>query len=720
MVPPVIFLLWIFHPFAQGCHYTNIRYENGTWCCDDIVKFDEGGNETLPPSEPPTTTPGVVTSPIIPVGECQCGRGVNMEEEARQHNKVDRVANTNKERGEYLIRPWMAHIYIKKDSMQTMECTGSLLNKKWVITAAHCFCGTVRACPVEHQGFEKFWPPEGDGDVVKGKPNRKIKVQFGTKATAQEYRKWHKIVKLVIHPDYWQGPNEVAQPHDVALAMIENEVTIQTVFDEKELVTGLVPICLPPFMSVRPEDIGDSASKAKEGPGGDPFISPRFQMLNASARIPFEDMDCFMNNGPAPFPYRKIPDVDQGFLSCHPGGLTDPKALNIAGRTSYITAFGSTSREAGVNGDSALRYLCRTNAYGPTDSIFHDCHSKCTTAPNPSLSDPLCKRFADEVASTRRLEEDFNTDKRVAGLDDITPAKVVLHLADGEEIPCFPFSNSMEAENVRSGYDFPYKHGWCRVCERKGADTTQDCETLDSATLKPNSNWGWCLPECDEDWMQSDWHNIARESMVDSFVYENCSHNVDTFSEFCTGAKFLTTYEMHYQTDGNTFSFIKGSLRTYKPEGYNNSLSSWEELPKNAKGEANENPWTQIRPGSKYQHLQHTQAVGDVCYGDAGGSVWKMWSFRDLLNKRKEDKEVRRPDHGKLAVLTGVISRFEHHCGFFRPDRFEHWSRPVQHSVHARITSYLGWIMETIGESGVCEPWSPTESKPTDEYPEEY
>ena len=24
------------------------------------------------------------------------------------------------------------------------------------------------------------------------------------------------------------------------------------------------------------------------------------------------------------------------------------------------------------------------------------------------------------------------------------------------------------------------------------------------------------------------------------------------------GAKLLTAYEMHYQTDGNTFSFIKG------------------------------------------------------------------------------------------------------------------------------------------------------------------
>ena len=67
-------------------------------------------------------------------------------------------------------------------------------------------------------------------------------VQFGTKATDLKFRRWHKIEKIVIHPDYWQvglssksredmafltqGPNEVAQPHDVALAMIEKEVHI--------------------------------------------------------------------------------------------------------------------------------------------------------------------------------------------------------------------------------------------------------------------------------------------------------------------------------------------------------------------------------------------------------------------------------------------------------------------------------------------------------------
>ena len=32
------------------------------------------------------------------------------------------------------------------------------------------------------------------------------------------------------------------------------------------------------------------------------------------------------------------------------------------------------------------------------------------------------------------------------------------------------------------------------------------------------------------------------------------------------------------------------------------------------------------------QGVQHTQAEGDVCYGDAGGSVWKLWSFRFLSN----------------------------------------------------------------------------------------
>jgi hypothetical protein len=61
---------------------------------------------------------------------------------------------------------------------------------------------------------------------------------------------------------------------------------------------------------------------------------------------------------------------------------------------------------------------------------------------------------------------------------------------------------------------------------------------------------------------------------------------------------------------------------------------------------------TIIRPGARYHGRQHTSAVGDACFGDAGGSVWKMWRFRDPASTSAD-----RPS--QLAVLTGVVSRLE-------------------------------------------------------------
>ena len=55
-------------------------------------------------------------------------------------------------------------------------------------------------------------------------------------------------------------------------------------------------------------------------------------------------------------------------------------------------------------------------------------------------------------------------------------------------------------------------------------------------------------------------------------------------------------------------------------------------------------------PSEMKQMIQHTSTLGDVCYGDAGGSVWKYWAFRDG-NLGMENRVH------KLAVLTGVVSR---------------------------------------------------------------
>ena len=53
---------------------------------------------------------------------------------------------------------------------------------------------------------------------------------------------------------------------------------------------------------------------------------PIWRQIQIDQPLHNQDTDLYIQTS-----YSEIPDVDQGFLSCHPGGLTDPKALNIAG-----------------------------------------------------------------------------------------------------------------------------------------------------------------------------------------------------------------------------------------------------------------------------------------------------------------------------------------------------------------------------------------------------
>ena len=83
--------------------------------------------------------------------------------------------------------------------------------------------------------------------------------------------------------------------------------------------------------------------------------------------------------------------------------------------------------------------------------------------------------------------------------------------------------------------------------------------------------------------------------------------------------------------------------------------------------------------------------------------MWKMWRFRD---PDSSDETWLQPDLKQtVAVLTGVISRFEKQCGAFFPQSEEGEDKPgqpVQHTVHARVQLHLDWIMRNVYNTSSC------------------
>lgn len=153
------------------------------------------------------------------------------------------------------------------------------------------------------------------------------------------------IQRLIVHPNYYQITSESVVGHtDVALIKTKNDL-----FELKNDGTirgrSVQPICLPPKL------------------GYDPSKNQTNQKIFEA----FEDLDCKVVNSKImlyipksstsnnsdkkpPYPYTEKDFAHlnlpwQQWLSCHPGKYTSAWQVNIMGRSTFITSYGSTSRE---------------------------------------------------------------------------------------------------------------------------------------------------------------------------------------------------------------------------------------------------------------------------------------------------------------------------------------------------------------------------------------
>ncbi|CAL4202489.1 unnamed protein product, partial [Meganyctiphanes norvegica] len=163
------------------------------------ISSQMSGNSWCSPGGAPVTPAPVTPAPTEPptaAGDCKCGRV----------NRLTRIVNGQET--EVLEYPWQAGI-VSYSGSRTW-CGGSLINSKWVLTAAHCTDG---ASPSQIQ-------------VLLGEHTI-----YTTDGTEQRFD----VSQVINHPSYITNPWN--NGHDISLLELSGEVDFS--------ITQIRPICLP-------------------------------------------------------------------------------------------------------------------------------------------------------------------------------------------------------------------------------------------------------------------------------------------------------------------------------------------------------------------------------------------------------------------------------------------------------------------------------------------
>lgn len=157
---------------------------------------------------------------------CDCGLGQvgRMVDLEGQHQQ--RIVNGY----EPLVRPWLVFIQLKQNEYSRARCAGTLVNKLWVLSAAHCFCTSPLNCV-----RRRIKASTGAQALVTDyKPRDMVMVILGIKdltvATLRAFSHTrYEVSKVVLHPGY--QPTISSNRHrsnDIALVKLAREATFES------------------------------------------------------------------------------------------------------------------------------------------------------------------------------------------------------------------------------------------------------------------------------------------------------------------------------------------------------------------------------------------------------------------------------------------------------------------------------------------------------------